>query len=491
MDVKGKPNVLVILADQHRYDCIGAYGNRDIKTPNIDMLAKDGVLYKNSFCPYPVCTPSRYSLITGLYVHQHLGWSNHCTLPEGLDTFPALLRKAGYKTKTVGKMHYTPTYLAVGFDEMCLAEQDGPGRFDDDYHRYLKERDLMDDIDIVDQRQEYRCHAAQEYWDTFGAMESNLSEEHHSTTWTGDRAVETIDKWEGEGNLLMVGFIKPHHPFDPPYPWSNMYDPESLEILPGWLERPMPQDIAKARGYFANDALIEKSLRRVMAYYYATISQIDYHVGRMINLLKKKGMYNDTLIIYTSDHGDFMGFHHMILKGNYMYDPLVKVPLIIKYPGQAKGGTVTEAMVSNVDVAPTILNQCGCQPGRFMKGIDLAKDENGRDLVFVEQVMPDGYDYMVRSHIRKLLLCRDESKSQFFDLEKDPLEMNNLITEPAYQDEIKKFKNALAEWMLFETPTPVHLDYSARIISGSNVPAVDDGHKEEMENYFRQKMKML
>lgn len=490
MDAKGKPNVLVILADQHRHDCLGAYGNRDIKTPNIDTLAQDGVLYKNSFCPYPVCTPSRYSLITGLYTHQHLGWSNHCTLPAGLDTFPALLRKAGYKTSAVGKMHYTPAYLDAGFDEMRLAEQDGPGRFDDDYHRYLKERGLADDIDIVDQRQEYRCHAAQEYWDTFGAVESNLSEEHHSTTWIGDRSVEAIDRWEGGGNLLMAGFIKPHHPFDPPYPWSSRYDPEGLELLPGWLEHPIPRDVARARGYFANDTLTEKSLRKVMAYYYATISQIDYHVGRMINLLKEKQLYEDTLILYTSDHGDYMGFHHMLLKGNDMYDPLIKVPLIIKYPGRAKKNTATEAMTSTVDVAPTILSQCGCQPGKYMKGLDLAKDEKGRELVFAEQIMQDGHCYMVRSRTRKLLLCRDETKSRFFDLEKDPLEMNNLIDEPAYRDEIETYKKAAAEWVLFETPSPIHLDYGARLISGSNVPSAHDGHREEMENYFRQKVKI-
>ena len=122
------PNILIIQGDDHRFDCIGAYGNDDVKTPHLDALASDVVRYQESFCPLPVCTPSRYSFLTGLYVHQHLGWSNHCTIPSGLETFPKILRDAGYKTKPVGKMHFKPTYADVGFDELVLAEQAGPRR---------------------------------------------------------------------------------------------------------------------------------------------------------------------------------------------------------------------------------------------------------------------------------------------------------------------------------------------------------------------------
>lgn len=124
-----QPNILIVQADQHRMDCIGAYGNDEIQTPHLDALAGDGVRYDNSFCPFPVCTPSRYSFLAGLYVRQHLGGSNHCTLPQGLPTFPKVLKGAGYRTKAVGKMHFTPTYADVGFEEMLLAEQNGPGRY--------------------------------------------------------------------------------------------------------------------------------------------------------------------------------------------------------------------------------------------------------------------------------------------------------------------------------------------------------------------------
>lgn len=235
--------------------------------------------------PVLVCTPSRYSLLSGLYAHRHLGWSNHCTLSHGIATFPGILRESGYRTAAVGKMHFTPPYLDVGFDRMQLAEQDGPGRYDDDY---------------------------------------------------------------------------PHHPFDPPRPWDGMHDPAALSILPGWTEATPPLDRRYRRGHFDNVALTEPRLRRVMALYCATISQIDCHVGRMVALLEERRLYDRALIVYTSDHGEYLGFHHLLLKGNYMHDPLVRVPLIVKYPESARAGEVCGTLVSNTALAPTLLSCAGC-----------------------------------------------------------------------------------------------------------------------------------
>ena len=373
-----RPHILIIHADQHRADCIGAYGHPDVRTPHIDRLASEGVRYESCYCPLPVCTPSRYSMLTGLYPHQHLGRNNRCTLPAGLDTFPRLLRDQGYRTTAVGKMHCTPTCLDIGFERMTLAEQDGGGRFEDDYHRFLEQEGLTDEIDRMDQVRAFRERAPQEYWDTLGAMESNLDEAHHSTTWIADRAVEELDRWTGtERQLLMVGFIKPHHPFDPPAPWSGMYDPEGLTLPSGWIPDMLPLDEQKHPGYFPNARITEPQLRRVMAYYYASISQIDFHVGRMIAALERKGLYDDTLILYTGDHGEYLGYHHLLLKGNYMYEPLMRIPLVIKYPGGQRAGETAEGLFSNVDIAPTLLRQAGCMPGAWMRGTDLSSDDQG------------------------------------------------------------------------------------------------------------------
>jgi arylsulfatase A-like enzyme len=240
-------------------------GHPDLQTPNLDALAADGVLFRESYCPFPVCTPSRYSLLTGLYSRQHAGRTNYSTLPAGLPTFPRVLRDAGYRTAAVGKMHFTPTYLDAGFDRMLLAEQDGPGRFEDDYHRWLRLEGLCDRLDVMDQRREYREQAPPEYWEQFGAMASDLDEAHHSTTWIGDRACEMLSGWTDGGNLLMAGFIKPHHPFDPPRPWADQYDPQALTLPPGWLDAPLPRDLARNKGYFPNETLTEAALRRVLA----------------------------------------------------------------------------------------------------------------------------------------------------------------------------------------------------------------------------------
>lgn len=481
-----RPNVLIIHADQHRCDCLGAYGNPDVRTPSIDALAADGVRYDNSFCCFPVCTPSRYSLLTGLYVHQHLGWTNHCTLPAGLPTMPRALRDAGYRTKAVGKMHFTPTYLDVGFEQMELAEQDGPGRLDDDYHRWLQERGLCDRVDLMDQVREFRQDAPQAYWDTYGALRSDLDEAHHSTTWIADRAVETLERWQGGSHMLMVGFVKPHHPFDPPAPWDGMYDPQALSVLPGWTEECPPQEAAYYGGYFDNAALSESQLRRVMAHYYATISQIDHHVGRMVDTLERQGLYDNTLIVYTSDHGDYMGFHHMILKGNHMYDPLVRVPLVIKYPRQSCAGQVSDTLVSNVDVAPTLLSCAGIEAPRSMHGLDLSRPGADRDLVFAEA--PHARQYMVRSRTHKLLLCHDDTASVLFGLSQDPLELHNLIDVPEQRATTEYLRSRLAEWALFGCPSRVHLDAGAPVITADNVPLPTDGHIGQRVSYFRQRM---
>ncbi|WP_205857147.1 sulfatase-like hydrolase/transferase, partial [Phytoactinopolyspora endophytica] len=221
MSRTNRPNVLMIQADQFRWDCLGAAGHPDVRTPHLDRLAAGGVRYRSAFCALPVCTPSRYSMLSGLYPHQHGAWTNHSTLAPGFDTFPRALSRAGYDTAAVGKMHFTPTYLDVGYQRMQLAEQHGPGRYDDDYHRDLRAAGLAPVVDLTDQEDHLRPSAPADYWATFGTQPSDLPEEWHSTTWIGDRAVRELETWNPDSDhALHVSFVKPHHPFDPPHPWD-------------------------------------------------------------------------------------------------------------------------------------------------------------------------------------------------------------------------------------------------------------------------------
>ena len=463
------PNILIILTDQQRHDCLGFVGRKQLKTPYLDALAKDGVHFSRTFCAYPVCTPSRYSLLSGLPVRAHAGWTNHCTLAPHLPTFPKELRAAGYRTATVGKMHFAPTYLDVGFDQMQLCEQDGDGRWDDDYHRDLRERDLLDAVDIMDQRAEFRAQAPAQYWDSCGAMPSNLPEANHSTTWIADRALEQLETWNGGGNLLMCGFVKPHHPFDPPAPWDALYHPDDIELLPGWTDVLSEFD-AQFPGYFPNAELTPEKLRRVTAFYFATISQIDFHVGRLISRLKERGLYDDTIIVFASDHGEYLGFHHLLLKSGPMYEPLMRVPLLIKFAGQSGAGMRNDGLTSLLDVAPTLLRAAGIQVPATMKGRDLSAPDDGHHWIFAEDKR--GQILMARSERYKLLWSSDSKQRQFFDLKTDPHENLNLIDDANFAASIEEHRAALAHWALFEALPPNCLDESAPLAPGANLSAI-------------------
>ncbi|GMW02309.1 MAG: arylsulfatase [Candidatus Hydrogenedentota bacterium] len=482
-----RPNFLVIISDQHRADCIAHKGNPDIRTPSLDALAKDGVHYEECFCPFPVCTPSRYSVLSGLYVNQHKGWNNRCTLHPDIPTFPKLLRAAGYSTACVGKMHFTPTYLDVGYDRMYLSEQDGDGRWDDDYHRELMKLGLVDINDLEDQVREFRAHARPEYMPRCGAIPSNLPLKHHSTEWAGRKALDLMDEWTGGGNLLTVSFIKPHHPFDPPPELEGLYDPAKVTLPPGWTPECFEHDLALHPGYFPHTSLTEESLRRVVAYYYATIEHIDTQIGSFVDALKRKGLYDNTVIVYLSDHGEYLGFHHMILKGNHMYDALARVPLIVKYPNSKRAGERPRELVSLIDVAPTILKQAGLEPADKMAGLDLAVPGAGRSIAFCESFR--GNQVMARTNEHKLLLSRDPARSLLFDLKSDPLEQ----IDKAEDAEYAAVKQALTEKVLAwqgETPDfEAYVDLDAPQIDQPNVPPKDLGHRDAIIAYYRGKIR--
>ncbi len=460
------PNVLVIHADQHRADCIGAYGNAQIRTPHLDALAADGVVYTDHFCSYPACTPSRYSLLCGQQVHQHLCWNNQSTLPPGIETFPGIMRRAGYSTEAIGKMHFTPTYLDVGFSRMHLAEQDGDGRLEDDYHDYLCRQGLLDAVDLYDQRAEYRAAASPGYWESFGAQASDLPVEHHSTTYITDEAERSVEQWSGGGNLLMVGYIKPHHPFDPPEPYASLYDPDLLELLPGYTDEVPEDERAAESGYFDFSRLDEAALRRVMAMYYGTISQIDDGVGRLIAMLKSKGLYERTIIVYTSDHGEYLGFHHLLLKGHRMYDPLVRIPLIVKPAGRgvvAGEPASCSRLSSNTDIAAHLLEACGLEPAPGMSRAGLRPDRPGRSSVIAEHLFPsDGrVDYMIRTQRYKLLLTGGFDDARLYDLAEDPLELCDLSAESEHAALREELTRLLCGELLFRSPSRVHRDHLA------------------------------
>ncbi|MEX2388220.1 MAG: sulfatase-like hydrolase/transferase [Phycisphaeraceae bacterium] len=439
-----RPNVLLILTDQLRADTLGCYGNDAIRTPNIDALARAGIRYNTCYTPYPICTPARYSLLTGVHAHEHRGQGNHSTPLPMCRSFVQQFREHGYRTTAVGKMHFTPTYLDVGYDRMILAEQDGPGRFDDDYHRELTDAGMVDAIDLIDQRREYRDLAPEAYWQTRGAMPSNLPEGWDSTTWIGDKAMAELDAWADDGNLLTVSFIKPHHPFDPPEPWFSRHDPGKTEPLPGWCEQPHADDLALHKGYFPHCELILEMLRRVTAAYYGCIEQIDHHVGRLVDRLAERKMLENTCIVFVADHGEYLGAHHLLLKNNRMYEPLVRVPLIIRPAGGCEaGGETASRLASLVDLPRTLCTAAGIDPPATADGEDLLQPTGQRAFVFAAGGQGS---FAVRSAHHKLLWHADPKQVRFFDLEADPLEQDGQHFD-RHSDLFRQHESALLAWL--------------------------------------------
>jgi arylsulfatase A-like enzyme len=279
---------------------------------------------------------------------------------------------------------------------------------------------------------------------------------------------------------MMVSFIKPHHPFDPPEPWDGIYDEKTIPLRPGWTDTADPDDVAYARGYFPHESLTEAQVRRATAFYYGTISQIDHHVGRMVAALKATGVYDQTMIVYNSDHGEYLGHRHLLLKGGRMYDPLVRVPLIVKWPGNARRGERSLDLVSTVDLAPTIAKAAGCEAPAFWPGTDLA-GEARREVVFAEVRRGRRVEYMARSRTRKLLLSEEEAHCRLYDLERDPLERVNAAGDGAYRSDARALREAVLRWLAHETPTPVYLDAEARAIARRR-----PGEWEEMRAYFEE-----
>lgn len=426
-----QPNIIFILSDQHRWDCTGFNGNPDVQTPNLDALAAHGLNFPQTVCQYPLCVPSRMTLMTGQHPATHGVRDNRDVLPTDWPVLPRLVQQGGYQTAAIGKMHFTPAHADYGFDRMVLAEQDGPGRNADDYHAWLRDQGLRDDVDWWDQVQ--REEAPQAYWDSFGAMVSNLREPHHSTTWIGNQAVRYIQEASAPF-FLWIGFIKPHHPFDPPPEWANRYNPDALTLPKDWC-CPVPEADARHGGHFDWRTMTAPRFRKVLAYYYAAISQMDYQIGRILATLNSRGHTNN-LVVYSSDHGDYMGQHGLMLKGKaQLYDAVLRVPLVIAGVSGQRRGETDPALVQLTDLAPTLLDAVGLPVPPSMEGRSLLPQLRRRGTPLRTTAFSERGDIRVaRSFRYKLVESETADFKALYDIQADSAEWNNLYGNPAYRD---------------------------------------------------------
>lgn len=446
-----QPHVIFIITDQHRADAIGCAGNEHIITPNIDALARDGFLFNNAYSATPSSTPARAGLLTGLspWHHGMLGYGNMAEHYKY--EMPQMMRDCGYLTLGIGKMHWCPQNALHGFHATILDES---GRvespyFCSDYRKWFMTVAPGKNPDATGLG-----------WNDHGAAVYKLSEELHPTVWTGDVAVRTIEHYESEQPLfLKISFARPHSPYDPPKRILDLY--QEIEI-------PAPAEGEWSKTVGANctvpkqepDAAFahfsEGYVKNTRKHYYAAITFIDEQVGRIVKALKDKGMYENTLICFTSDHGDMMGDHHHWRK-TYAYEGSAAIPMIIKTPASVKNvhdrGTSIENPVELRDVLPTFLDAAGVETPGDMDGcsmLKLVKVEKADwrrwiDLEHATCYSEHNYWCALTDGKIKYIWFLRTGEEQLFDLLKDPDETQNQADNRAYKKRLEELRMAMAE----------------------------------------------
>ncbi len=393
-------HILILFTDQQRWDTICALGNPHIQTPNLDALVDDSVVFDHCITPSPVCVPARYSMFTGQYPARTGCNNNNTERNRESAGFYSQITESGYNSGCVGKMHYLwDPYGPIGFDKRWSQEE--LAAEGDDYMSYIREKYPW----VFD----YNGMRSEMY---YVPQISQLPPYDHPTQWIGDRSVEFIQSHTPDRPMLLFSsFIHPHPPYAPPAPWQKLYREDPPE--PHMPEDPDSfYDVIGERCSLERLQISRQDILRTKNYYYACVSFVDYQVGRIIQALKDKGMYEDTLILFASDHGDMMGDFNAIGKRT-MVDASCRVPLIIKYPGQEP--RKRKEPCSLVDIAPTILNYAGIDyDSAEFDGKDLFSEFN-RDVVFSQHGCGVNGSYMVTDGQNKLIYLAKTGKYYFFD----------------------------------------------------------------------------
>jgi arylsulfatase A-like enzyme len=502
-----RPNILLITSDQQHYDTIGVT-NPKIKTPALDRLCLEGTSFSRSYCPNPVCTPSRASIITGQYPSQHGAWTIGVKLPEDLPTVGGQLSAAGYDTCLIGKAHLQPLASCpgaeslechptlrnldfwrgfngphYGFDHIELARNHGDQALvGQHYAVWMEERGLTNWKEYFQPLPGDSSSFAPEvnnevgYW-ARKERHWKLPEDFHYSRWTADRSIAFLQDRRREAPFfLWASFHDPHPPYTVPEPWASMYDPEELEpgnLFPGEHDRNPPHFLKtqeanpdfgdwhkpyKAHGCESH-LYPRKELRKDMAAYYGMISLMDRHIERIVDELDRQGLAEDTLVVFSSDHGHFIGQHGLIAKGPFHYEDLIKVPFIVRWPGKVPAGETSDAMQSLIDLAPTFLAAADEGVPGLMQGVSQLDVWQGRRRSVRESIICENRHNPVMPHLRtyveqryKITVYREEDYGELFDLEKDPFEVNNLWDDPSATELKQRLSQRFLQLIMREEP---------------------------------------
>lgn len=435
-----RPNILFILTDQQRFDTIAALGNGQIKTPTLDRLVRDGTAFTRAYTPSPVCVSARCALVTGKPPHQ-TGCADNAPMPQNAPSFMERLQAGGYQTHGVGKMHFTPDYRRMwGFESRDVAEEMKDG----DFRQFLDANGYAH----VDEPNGIRS----EYY--YIPQPSQLPAHLHQSAWVADRSRAFLERRDrSRPFFLWASFIKPHPPFETPTPWNKLYRaaemplpfrPEGYADLLTYWNR--VQNRYKYRDAGHDDWL----LRTIRAAYYASISFVDYNIGRILESLG--GEIDNTLVLFTSDHGELLGDYGSVGK-RCMLDAACRVPMIARLPHVFEAGEVCDTPVSLLDIAPTFLAAAGADkqgadkpfgPGENLAL--LAQQSGDRDVTSQFQAGPLGV-YMMASRTHKYIYSAPDRKEWLFDVAADPLESRNVAENPLQAGTRRTMRARLIEYL--------------------------------------------
>lgn len=481
-----KPNIILFMCDQLRFDALGCYGNNQIHTPSIDSLALNGSTFDNHFVQNPVCSPSRCTVLTGRYPKNHGTRDNGIPLRDREITLAEVLRDKGYKTAAIGKMHFTTQFMPkedeqedwpedhYGFDIIHTTCDCKKG----EYLKWLETESPGDFEEVKRQGEkkskEDRASASEK--DTDGppqVYESHINPLYHQSRWIADRMTDLIHESEPEQPFFAwCSFVDPHHPFDPPEPYAGMYGPDGLE-KPVCMEGELldkPPHFMKARTArgFSNERYDYRKLTRhdwgvVKAAYYGMITQIDDNIGRVLKALEAQGMEKNTLIMFTNDHGELLGDHGLLFKGPFHYDCLIKAPMILKWPGVIPQGSRYTQVTEHVDIMPTLLEYAGIRPPYGVQGSSMASVLRGDKGGGKEYAMTEFncYDWglsvkTLTGRDYKLTYYAGEAFGELYDRNADPEEFVNLWENEEYTGVKKAMLGKLMDRMI-ETEDPLPL----------------------------------
>jgi len=449
-----RPNILFIMTDQQRFDATGCCGSRICRTPHLDALAQSGVNFVKHYSCVGICSPARASLLTGLWAHNHRMLNNtherDSVCPELRDDIPTIsetLARAGYRCGYVGKWHIGGASKAA---ERGFADTD-----------YIEGRGFREHLERTGFRQELTDPVGRVRRDRdmpWAAITNAQGEQVHPT-FLASRAIELLERYRQERArpfFLVCSFPEPHYPCIVPPQWAQQYDPESIPPWGNFDEtfagKPRSHwRYAVLRG--GMDAPWEQ-WRIYVARYFAMVSLVDNEVGRILEALGGLGLADDTLVVFTTDHGDLAGSHKMFNKGAYMYEELYRIPLIIRWPGAARAGTTCEAYVSAVDVPATLMDAAGVEPAAPLDGRSLAPWLRGEEPDWPDGIYSQfhGDEYalcslrMVRDDEWKYVYYPD-GLDELYDEREDPFELHNLAQNADCADALRRMKDKLVQWM--------------------------------------------